>query len=184
MSLNVVRGKYRGLKLASLSGEQTRPTLAKVKEAIFSMLNNHVYDACVLDLFSGSGALGIEALSSNARHVDFNDMNKDALGIIKRNTSKLKDESYDIYNLDYHACIKELSSKKKVYDIIFLDPPYHLHLLNTILTLLEQYQLINEESIIVCESDLEEAIDVQGFDIYKEKKYGTCKIRFVRKENE
>ena len=180
----VNRGKYRGLKLDSLAGENTRPTSAKAKEAIFSMLNQFVYDAKVLDLFSGSGALGIEALSSNALHVDFNDINKDAYKVISNNLNKLKDSNYKLYNLDYKQLLIELKQDDKKYDLVFLDPPYKLHLLNEIITLLKEYDLLNEDYIIVCESDLEESINVEGIEIFKEKKYGTTIVRFVREEHE
>lgn len=181
----VNRGKYRGLKLKTLDGDNTRPTLAKVKEAIFSMLQMHVYDANVLDLFAGSAALGIEALSENAKHVDFNDSAKEAILIIQDNLKKLKGEnSYQISNDDYQVFLTKAKKADKKYDLVFLDPPYKQHLINEILLLLETYELLSEDAIVVCESELEEKVneETKTLEMYKEKKYGSTKVRMFRRK--
>jgi 16S rRNA (guanine966-N2)-methyltransferase len=178
--MNVVRGKYRGLKLDTLEGDNTRPTTTRVKEAIFSMLNNHCYDAMVLDLFAGSASLGIEALSNNAKNVDFVEVNKDAIKVIKKNLDKIKDNNYHLFEIDYQEALKKLNKK---YDLVFLDPPYKLHLINDILDDLVKYDLLSEDAIIVCESEIsEEVYDTNNLEVYKEKKYGNTIVRLMRRK--
>ena len=181
----VSRGKYRGLKLKSLEGINTRPTLAKVKEAIFSMLNNHCYDAQVLDLFAGSGSLGIEALSCEASQVRFNDNSYEAISVIKENLAKLKCENYLITKSTYQEVLK--NEPKEEYDLIFLDPPYHLKIINELIEKIIINELLAKNGIIVCECSLDEDIMSEFRDLfkYKEKKYGKTKITmFRREENE
>ena len=179
----ITRGKYRGLKLSTLTGNETRPTLAKVKEAIFSMLHNNVYDATVLDLFAGSGNLGIEAISNGAKWVDFYDSNYQAIKVIKDNTQKLKEVNYQIKKADYKNAIQEIINNKKKYDLIFLDPPYHLKLGEELVSTFIDNDIVSEDGIIVCETGLDENIndEINGFEKYKDKKYGQSKIIMFRR---
>lgn len=180
--MQVNRGDYRGLKLETLDSLETRPTASKVKEAIFSMLYTNIYDAKVLDLFAGSGNLGIEALSSHASYVDFYDNSLAAIKIIIKNTSKLKLSNYTITHLDYNKALKNAVENNKQYDIIFLDPPYHLELINELVTTIISNNIIERNGIIVCESSMNEVINdtVLNFEKYKEKKYGTIKVTMFR----
>lgn len=180
--MQVNRGMYRGLKLETLDSLNTRPTSSKVKEAVFSMLYTKIYDAQVLDLFAGSGNMGIEALSSQAAYVDFYDNSIDAIKIIKTNTDKLKTDNYSITKTDYQQALDNIIMNNKQYDIIFLDPPYHLEIINDLLTKLISNNIIANDGIIVCESSIKEdvATEVLGFEKYKEKKYGTIKITMFR----
>ena len=116
--MRVVAGKYKRSTLLTLDSLATRPTKDMVKEALFSSI--YVEDSLFLDLFSGSGSIGIEALSRGARDVVFNDLSKDAVKVIKTNLSKFK-EDRRVYNLDYLSCLNRLEDK---FDYIFVDPPY------------------------------------------------------------
>ncbi|MEG0284070.1 MAG: 16S rRNA (guanine(966)-N(2))-methyltransferase RsmD [Erysipelotrichales bacterium] len=179
--MQINRGMYRGLKIDTLDGEHTRPTSAKVREAIFNMLMYDIHDAKVLDLFAGSGALSIEAISSNASFVHINDFNKQAITIINNNLSKIKSDNYKVSCLDYKDLLNNSNDK---FDIIFLDPPYHLELINDLIKMIDDLKLLNEDGIIVCESSLkEDVIDSYGLlSKYKEKKYGTIKVSMFRSE--
>lgn len=179
--MRVASGRYRSLKLNSLDTNDTRPTLAKVKEAIFNMLMNKVSDTVCLDLFAGSGALGIEALSLHAKWVDFNDANYKAVKVIKENLIKIKNDDYQLTNLDY---LTFLNNTNKTYDLIFLDPPYHLNLLEKVIKLILEKNLVNEDGLIVCEMSSESNINIEALsdlEIYKEKKYGLTKVVILRR---
>ena len=197
----VSRGKYRGLKIETLSGDQTRPTSTKVKEAIFSMLHSDVYGARVLDLFAGSGSLGIEALSCNAKFVEFYDVSNDAIKIIKNNLNKLKCDNYKLELGDYRKVLRNLTKNNKQYDIIFLDPPYHLHVITELVCFIYDNNLLAEHGVIVCESGEDEIVcenyygikkkefseektnksNYQGLEKYKNKKYGSSIISLYRR---
>lgn len=179
--MRVISGKYKNKKLITLEGNNTRPTTDRVKEAIFSMLAKHIYECDVLDVFSGSGSLGIESLSRGANKCVFNDYNKDALNVIKRNLSNIQ-EQYLIYNLDYNSLLSKLGNENMSFDLIFLDPPYDLKLLNNLINLIDEFNLLKKNGIIVCESNLKEEIELADkYELFKEKKYGNTKIVFVRR---
>jgi len=123
--MRVISGTARGKKLTSLEGLETRPTLDRVKEALFNILQFNIKDANVLDLFSGSGALAIEALSRGAKEAVLCDFSNKAVKIINKNLedTRLKNKA-EIINKDFIETLNKLNSKSKKFDIIFLDPPY------------------------------------------------------------
>ena len=118
--MNIITGKFKGRKLISLESDKTRPTLARVKESLFNMIADKIGGSVVLDLFSGSGALGIECYSRGAGFVYFNDKNPEAKKVITKNL-KGETEGFKILNLDYLDALNEIKEK---LDIVFLDPPY------------------------------------------------------------
>lgn len=125
--MRVISGKSRGKKLVSLEGDNTRPTLDRVKEALFNKIQFYVQDAVVLDLFAGSGALGVEALSRGAKEVVFCDKVPDTIKVIKQNVTATNNlDKSIIINKDYNDLLKNVSNKK--FDIVFLDPPYKTNL--------------------------------------------------------
>lgn len=147
--MRVISGTARGLKLDSLEGDNTRPTLDRVKEAIFNMLFDACTDACVLDLFAGSGALGIEALSRYAKKCTFVDCSKDAVNIIKKNIAKASfQEKSEVFLKDYKSFLSGCNQK---YDIIFLDPPYMEGFTEDVLDNI--FHIMNKGCIIIVESD-------------------------------
>lgn len=176
--MRVISGRYRSIKLNSLEGMGTRPTTDKVKESLFNMLYCH--DTKVLDLFGGSGGLGIEALSRGASNVIFIDGSIDAVKVINSNLEKCKipKENYAVYRNDYLRALKILSKKGEKFDIVFLDPPYNKKIIDNALENLIKYNLLENNSTIVCESSSDETINFidERLEIEKEKKYGSIKI--------
>ena len=121
--MRIISGKARGTKLYTLEGTNTRPTLDRVKESIFNIIQNEIEDATVLDLFAGSGAIGLECLSRGAKKAVLCDKSKEAIQIIKRNIEKTHmEEKAQIINADYENCLEKL--KNEQFDIIYIDPPY------------------------------------------------------------
>ena len=129
--MRVISGKYKRIELKGFNIDGIRPTMDKVKEAIFAMIQDYIPDSVCLDLFAGTGSLGIEALSNGAKHVYFNDEMKDAINIIKFNIDKIKDTNSTIICSDYTSIIKKFSENKIKFDIIFLQ--FHLFLLSFLL---------------------------------------------------
>ncbi|MDR0751526.1 MAG: 16S rRNA (guanine(966)-N(2))-methyltransferase RsmD [Christensenellaceae bacterium] len=148
--MRVIAGKYKGRKLSAVPGQNVRPTTDRVKEAMFNLIRNKVEDAVVLDLFAGSGALGIESLSRGASSVVFCDHSREAVNVIKSNLEKINSES-QIISKDYRACISELALRGFVFDIIFIDPPYESKIENEVLTLIAEKEILNAGGIIVLE---------------------------------
>lgn len=177
--MRVISGSARGLKLLSSEGLDTRPTLDRVKEALFSMLTPYINQAVVLDLFAGSGALGIEALSRGSKEAVFVDMLPSAMEIVKKNVSlaRVTERSsfYQKNALDY------LRQSDKVFDLIFIDPPYKGELYEKCLNAIYENKLINQDSIIVLEWDSElnrPAVPAQ-FEVLKERRYGRVMITLL-----
>lgn len=183
--MRIISGIARGTRLETLEGEDTRPTLDRVKEALFSIIQNYIYDAEVLDLFSGSGALAIESISRGAKRAISCDNSKKAIQIIKRNIEKTHFEAkIDIINKDYRKTLENIKQQK--FDIIFLDPPYKTDYgINAIKIILENENL-KKDGIIVFETDRDEQYinTIYEFaEIIDIRKYGRVKLIFVgRKE--
>lgn len=173
--MRVISGKYKGKKLQGFNIEGTRPTMDRVKESLFATIQNKIKESICLDLFAGSGALGIEALSMGAKKCDFIDNNIIAINTIKENTKNITEE-FQIINIDYK---KYLKTSKQKYDIIFLDPPYKNNLLNKALKYIEEYELLNDNGIVICEYEIEEPLTNLKLKI--EKNYGSKKIKIYEK---
>lgn len=181
--MRIISGEYKSIKLNTLDGMTTRPTTDKVKENIFNMISCENLE--VLDLFGGSGSLGIESLSRGAKKVTFIDGSSNAIKVIYSNINKLKglDESrYEIYRNDYLKSLKIFFKKNKKYDLVFLDPPYKKGLLDISLENLAKLKLLNDNSSIVCEYSQDEKINYINDDlvIYKEKKYGSINVTIYK----
>ncbi len=179
--MRVISGSARGLKLISPEGEKTRPTLDRVKEALFSMLFPYINGAVVLDLFAGTGALGIEALSRGADKSYFIDNSKEAIRVINSNVSAAKfvDKSV-IFQMD---AIRFLENCDQKFDIIFIDPPYANGLYESVIRLISEKQILKREGFVIIEQDLD-AQPIQNFDsafkIDKEKMYGRVGITVLK----
>lgn len=174
--MRIISGSARGLKLATLEGTETRPTLDRVKEPLFSIIQTKIKDAKVLDLFAGSGALGLEALSRGAQNAVFTDISKRAVEVINQNIKKMKfEEKSVVLNQSYEKTLKELASESKEFDLIFLDPPYASGLLENAIQEIISYNLLSKEGIIIVETDMESELQkVQniGLHIKDIRKYG------------
>ena len=184
--MRVISGTARGKKLTSLEGLETRPTLDRVKEALFNILQFDIKDSKVLDLFSGSGALAIEALSRGAEKAILCDFSKQAIKIVNKNLeeTKLKGKA-EVLNKDYLETLKILNKENKKFDIIFLDPPYKTDYIYISIEKILEYNLLAEDGIIIAETDDEEKIEklkkIEDIEIYDARKYGIVHIIFIRK---
>lgn len=171
--MRVVSGSARGTKLINPDGDSFRPTLDRVKEAVFSMLGE-MYDLKVLDLFSGSGALGIEALSRGAKASCFVDKSKYSMDITKANLEKthLTDKA-ECYLCDYKSFLGKNTEK---FDLVFLDPPYRDGVMYDALSLLSTSAL-NVGSRVLCEMDDDVVSEIPPeYVLLKDKKYGRCRV--------
>lgn len=177
--MKVIQGKYKGVILKGFDIKGTRPTMDRVKESLFATIQNKIKDSIVLDLFAGSGNLGIESLSMGAKNVIFVDKNKESIKIIRENLLKIN-ENRKIINADYKAALKELSEMK--FDIIFLDPPYDTNYIAESIKLIEKYDMLEDNGLIVCESDKYEKIYIpEKLEEYKNKKYGEKIVVILKK---
>ena len=180
--MRVIAGSRRSLPLKSLEGDTTRPTADKYKETLFNCIQMDVPNSMFLDLFSGSGAIAIEALSRGAAKAVLVENNRDALNIIKQNIhfTKFENEA-TIVKSDAVAYVRGLS--KVDFDIIFIDPPYGKGLDRQVVEALSAKKFTNPDAIIIVEARLEEEfdyIDDTCFVIYKTKNYKTNKHVFLR----
>lgn len=181
--MRIISGSMRGTKLYTLEGENTRPTLDRVKEALFSKINIMLEDANVLDLFSGSGALGLESLSRGARQAVLCDSSREAMKIIKQNVDKTRTiENVMLLNCDYKKALEQVKNKK--FDIIFLDPPYKTNFAEDATRIIYDMNLLKEDGLIVLETDDKEKViknlDTQILEIKDLKRYGRVYLLFLK----
>ena len=176
--MRIISGKYRGKKLKEFDLVSTRPTIDRVKEAIFNLIQFDVVDAVVLDLFSGTGSLGIEAISRGAKKTYLVDNNNKAIKIIKDNLSGIEGD-FVVEQKDY---IDFLNTTKEKFDIVLLDPPYKTDFGLNAIEILICKNLLNENAIIIFETSEEKQVNLNldGFDI-KKKKYGTVSVYKIEK---
>lgn len=175
--MRIISGKYRGLKLAEFAGENIRPTADRVKESLFNILSANISGAEVLDLFCGSGNLGIECLSRGADSVCFNDLSADSISVLKKNLAKLKDcKNYKVLNLDFSACL----ARAGAFDLIFIDPPYKSEAGLTALEIIGKNGLLKDGGIAVYERDRSFIGEVEGLIKFDERKYGKTFITFFK----
>ena len=175
--MRIISGKYRGKNILGFNVEGTRPTMDRVKESMFGMIQNNIKGSVCLDLFAGSGSLGIEALSNGAKCCYFVEKNDEIYSILKNNLRGISD-SFLIKN-DYKVALKSFIDKVK-FDVVFLDPPYKLNLISDILDFIYSNDLLNDGGIIVCEFE-DEKLDFSSFELYKSRKYGSKNINIYRK---
>ena len=175
--MRVISGKYKGKNLIGFDIDGTRPTMDRVKESLFGIIQNYIKGSVVLDLFAGSGSLGIEALSNGAESCYFFDNNIELVNIIKKNTKDMS--GVHVMKSDYKNSLELLKNSNIKFDIIFLDPPYKLNLINDCLEKIKNYNLLSDNGIIVCEYE-EENIKTDNFELYKEKKYGSKNIKIYK----
>lgn len=176
--IRITGGKNRSRKLFIPENNLTKPTMDKVRAAVFNALSNEVNGKDVLDLFSGSGSYGFEALSRDAKSVTFVDKEKDAIKAIKNNAEALKETNIKVFQNDV---ITFLESKNGQFDLVFVDPPYKLDIYQNVLNLLEKNEYLKDNSIIVLESEKELDIDLEKYKKVKLYNYGLAKIYILRK---
>ena len=176
--MRIISGKYKGKKLTGYDILGTRPTMDRVKESLFGIIQNYLKNSTILDLFAGSGSLGIEALSNGATTCYFVDNNIKLVNIIKENTKNIEENTI-ILKKEYIEALQYFKENNVKFDIIFLDPPYKLNLINKSIELIEKYNLLNENGLIVCE--YEQELFTSSYNIIKEKKYGDKSIRIYKR---
>ena len=175
--MRVISGIYKGLRLQGQDLEETRPTKDRTKESIFAILQESVKDSTCLDLFAGTGTLGIEAISNGAKKVYFNEKNPEPLRVLKQNLKKIK-EGYDVKQLDYAIALKEYYEAKESFDLIFLDPPYNFRSLDKLLRKIKENKLLKEAGAIILETDKSD-LSVLTFKVKDKKKYGKSYVYFL-----
>lgn len=181
--MRVIAGKARSLPLKSVDSLGTRPTQDRTKETLFNVIGNDVYDSVFLDLFSGSGAIGIEALSRGAKKAYFVENNRNALKFIEHNLefTKLNMDAV-VVKMDVFAALNKLQNDNVKFDIVFMDPPYNKLLEKEVLIFLSKSDLIDSCSMIIVEASNEtdfSYLDELGFEIIKTKQYKTNKHVFI-----
>ena len=183
--MRIISGTARGTKLFTLTGDNTRPTLDRVKESLFNIINRKIYEAKVLDLFAGSGAIGLESASRGAEKVVLCDNSKEAINIINKNIEKthLK-EKVELMKSDAIIALEKLKNEK--YDIIFLDPPYNSQLIEKTVEKVFSQDMLSTDGTLIVETDDEERIlkEIEKYkeNIYDTRNYGRVKLIFLRKE--
>lgn len=181
--MRVIAGKARRLQLKTPDGFETRPTTDKTKETLFNILNPYLANSDFLDLFSGSGAIGIEALSRGAKFAAFVEDNKAALECIKANLRNTKlEEDADVLAHNALEAIRILEIRGKVFDVIFMDPPYNNLLEKDVLLALQNSNIVYCDTIIVVEASLKTSFDYledSKFRIFKKKEYKTNQHVFI-----
>ena len=180
--MRVISGKARGVNLKTPEGLTTRPTADRVKEALFSIINFDVPNTSVLDLFGGTGQLGIEALSRGAKSAVFVDAGEAACKLIKENLRRTKLEAQGrVVRSDY---LRYLATCREKFDIVLLDPPYAEEFLENALKKISEIDILQSNGIIVCERPLGKELpaEIPGFTRSKDYKYGTTVLTLYRKD--
>ena len=172
--MKIISGKYKGRILKGFDMVGTRPTMDRVKESLFASIQDYIKDSIVLDLYSGSGNLAIEALSNYAKEAYLVDISKLAISKIKENINMLNIDNAYIIHSNAKEALNNFILKNKVFDIIFLDPPYDTNELDSSLNILNNnLKLLSNNALIICETTLNIDYDkYNNLTIYKQKKYG------------
>lgn len=184
--MRIISGELRGTNLFTLDGDNTRPTLDRIKESLFNIIQYNTYDSVVLDLFAGSGALGLEMLSRGAKKAFFCDKSKDAISVINKNIEKTRlNKKTTVFNCDYKDAIQKLSGKEQ-FDIIFIDPPYMKNIATDAVNLVIENDLLKEDGIIILETDDEkrelEQLQEINVNVKDLRKYGRVKLIFLNRK--
>lgn len=186
--MRVIAGTAKRLQLKTVKGDNTRPTTDRIKETLFNMLQNDIEGCRFLDLFSGSGAIGIEALSRGAKEAVFVENNKEAINCIKENLifTKLVNSGI-VMSYDVMTAISMLEGRNAKFDIVFMDPPYNKEIEKEVLDRLKQSEIIDSDTMIIVEASLNTSFSYlrdMGYELFKEKKYKTNKHMFIYKNQD
>lgn len=182
--MRVIAGKARRAVLRSVPGLDTRPTTDRIKETLFNIINPELPGAVFLDLYCGSGGIGIEALSRDAKTAVFVDNSREAIDCVNENLEKtrLKDEAV-VMKTNALSAIKKLDSGGMVFDIIYMDPPYKANEEKAVLDALADSKIISEDTLVIIEAEKKKDpnfVDDTGFEIIREKEYKTNKHFFIK----
>jgi len=185
--MRVIAGKARRILLKTVEGLDTRPTTDRIKETLFNILQPDLPGARVLDLFSGSGALGIEALSRGAAYGVFVENSPRAFQCIRENLSATRLENQArVLGMDVLSALSKMEGNEGVFDVVIMDPPYRHDLELNVLRYLKESKLIDEYTVIVIETALETELDAakeMGYHIYRVKDYKTNRHFFLQRQD-
>ena len=183
--MRIIAGKARGHKLIPPATMETRPTLDRVKEAMFSSIQSYIPEAVVVDVFSGTGSLGLECASRGASEVYLFDKSSVTFPLLKQNVENLKFQDFCFpINTDAYSGLKQLASKGNKFNIIFIDPPYCKEMIPEAMKIIKEHEMLKEDGIIVTKIDTIEAI-YEGYEdikLTKSKKYGNTTVCYYKYE--
>ena len=181
--MRVISGKFRGRKLNTLAGNSVRPTSDKIKEAVFSIIQFEIEGVRFLDLFAGSGQMGIEAISRGAREVVFVDSRRDSISVVNQNLNLLKlKDNVSVVNCDSLLFLKKTDEH---FDVVYIDPPYATDLLESSLEIMDSV-MNKENGIVICESPADKELPsaIKGFPNVKKYRYGKICVAVYRRDNQ
>ena len=185
--MRIIAGEKRGTKLYTLEGQNTRPTLDRVKESMFSMIQWYIPDAVVIDVFAGTGSLGLEAASRGAKECYLVDKSPVTFPVLKKNIENLGFGDFcHALNTDAYSALRSLASRGKVFDLMFIDPPYMKNLIPEAIEIIEEKNLLQEDGLIVTKIDSSEEIfeGTEKIKLTKVKKYGNTTVCFYKIEED
>ncbi len=179
--MRIVSGTFKGRRLASFKGMDIRPTSDKVREAIFNILPREFTFKKVLDLFAGTGAMGLEALSRGALDATFVDSGSEAISLIRKNMESCGAEAR-VFKSSVHASLKQFARKGEKFDLIIIDPPYDSTLLSEALEAIDRDSLLEAGGVIVAETTKRAPLkaDFSGLEVFDERKYGDTAVYFLK----
>ncbi|GAA0734750.1 16S rRNA (guanine(966)-N(2))-methyltransferase RsmD [Clostridium oceanicum] len=179
--MRIISGSARGRKILSPESRVTRPTLDRIKESIFNIIQNRVYGSKVLDVFAGTGSLGLEAASRGAEFSYLIDRSPETYPLLRKNIENLKFEDIcKSFNMDSYEGLKEFSRRNIVFDLIFVDPPYAKEMIPPAIKIIEEEGLLQKNGLIVSKIDSKEEIyeGSEKIKLVRHKKYGNTTICF------
>ncbi len=181
--MRVISGTARGLKLKAPEGMNTRPTTDRIKESLFNIIAADLYDICFLDLFSGSGSIGIEALSRGAKKAYFCDNNAKSIAVIKDNIKRAHvDDRAVVMHCGFLQALEQIKTAGDKIDIAFLDPPYNTELAVKALENIVRLGLLNDDGYIIAEQAADEPeLNIDGLAVKRVKDYKTTKMTYLEK---
>ncbi|MDG6882976.1 Ribosomal RNA small subunit methyltransferase D [Clostridium perfringens] len=185
--MRIIAGKARGRKLLSPPTYETRPALDRVKESMFSMIQWYIPDAVVIDVFAGTGSLGLEAASRGAKECYLVDKSPVTFPVLKKNIENLGFGDFcHALNTDAYSALRSLASRGKVFDLMFIDPPYMKNLIPEAIEIIEEKNLLQEDGLIVTKIDSSEEIfeGTEKIKLTKVKKYGNTTVCFYKIEED
>jgi len=180
--MKVISGLLKGRNIEGYNIDGTRPTMDRVKESLFGMIQNHIKDSTFLDLFAGSGQIGIEAISNGASLCYFIDNNKEVIKVLNKNINNLNiQKQTKVILSDWKKSLNDFSDKNIKFDIIFVDPPYDYDVYEKILEKVSSLNLLNDNGIIILEhSNLKLKDKYNNLTLYKNKKYGSKSVNIYK----